>query len=178
MSTNRPEGQERIKAGHASNADGSPTRHATGPERKLSSSPEQILRLKEGQEVPDSIRRNAAIRFHTIVEMPDGTHMSVEEWESDYAMPTTEATAITVMQHFVRTLERELISRKELRPAVLEQGIQHLRKTMENLGVHTDGLSGDALHDARLLVIRAKDYLERHTSGLPFPDAAPTTRSA
>ena len=39
------------------------------------------LVLGEGKKVPESIRQSTAARFWTTVQMPDGTKMSVEDWE-------------------------------------------------------------------------------------------------
>lgn len=77
-----PEGQYRISHGHFTEANQKGIEHnpATGKEGRPVS-PEQILMLAEGQEVPDSIRRNDAARYWTIVQMPNGTRMTINQWE-------------------------------------------------------------------------------------------------
>jgi len=49
---------------------------------EISQLPEKrILVLNAGQQVPDSILRSTAARFWTIVQTPDGTQMSIDDWE-------------------------------------------------------------------------------------------------
>lgn len=64
------------------------------PEEMLGTPGKQVLILSEGQEVPDSIRHDTSARFWTLVRMPDGTEMSVEDWEKNHA-PNRESVSVT-----------------------------------------------------------------------------------
>ncbi|MDO8648514.1 MAG: hypothetical protein Q7R81_01900 [Candidatus Peregrinibacteria bacterium] len=76
------------------------------PEEMPGTPGKQVLVLSEGQEVPDSVRRNTAARFWTLVRMPDGTEMSVEDWEKNHA-PNRESANVRPLVQIVRGMQED-----------------------------------------------------------------------